>query len=325
MKKVYICRYAYNGKRGRREFESFDGAFAFIGERLFSKFDFSILINDMKQCRDPYFFSDEFVNDINTIFHDVKYPLPEFLYMCEYCEYSECEKGNWDLDYDEQIEDCHRSCNGCEYHKPCPGKNICDASSCDGNIDILSPHFSISYRIDVKKPDYSYDCEIIHRKPPYKNLHVKINRIMKYSPNEYPFLFLLAVSDEPHLQEEIIRIIKKRYHNHIGREAAKTHLTNLQNLGFIIKTENGYVLNRDASNCPSEISAVSAGHSCYALLVLKVLDANPKKQQQIADEIESKYGIRIERKAIGRHLQNLMNFDFGVNRVSGGYCIPESK
>lgn len=61
--------------------------------------------------------------------------------------------------------------------------------------------------------------------------------------------------------------------------------------------------------------------SAYPLLVLKTLEDSdrPMSQRDIELYIKDEYNVRIERKAIGRHLDMLIALDFDVKKGSKGY------
>lgn len=65
------------------------------------------------------------------------------------------------------------------------------------------------------------------------------------------------------------------------------------------------------------------GTSAYPLMVLKVLTAEPRTQDEIIDGVFSRYETRIDRKAVSRHLKLLTELGFNVHRNKDGYFIPE--
>jgi hypothetical protein len=60
------------------------------------------------------------------------------------------------------------------------------------------------------------------------------------------------------------------------------------------------------------------GTSAYPFLVWNTLEEIPQTHEQLAAKIRERYGVKIERKAVGRHLRLLKDMNFGVKRCKEG-------
>ncbi len=76
----------------------------------------------------------------------------------------------------------------------------------------------------------------------------------------------------------------------------------------------------------SIVSYTDYGTGAYPLMVWKTLQEKPKTQNQIANAILEKWGMAIDRKTVGRHLQLLEDLGFPVQVCAQGYyCGGKSR
>ena len=65
------------------------------------------------------------------------------------------------------------------------------------------------------------------------------------------------------------------------------------------------------------------GTSAYPLMICKVLNGTPKTQTVIIQAVQEKYGTKIDRKAVSRHLELLGALGFRVQKRKDGYYLGE--
>jgi hypothetical protein len=65
------------------------------------------------------------------------------------------------------------------------------------------------------------------------------------------------------------------------------------------------------------------GPSAYPLMICKVLNGTPKTQTVIIQAVQEKYGTKIDRKAVSRHLELLGALGFRVQKRKDGYYLGE--
>lgn len=130
-------------------------------------------------------------------------------------------------------------------------------------------------------------------------------------------MVLFALREYPQTQEQIIRTILETWDTTIERKAVGRHLQLLQDLGFPVQHRpEGYLL--DGEPCTPDTD-ICYGPSAYPLLILQVLDGTPKQQAQIIREIQAKYGSKIGRTALCRHLALLQTFGISIQKTKIGY------
>ena len=151
------------------------------------------------------------------------------------------------------------------------------------------------------------------------NIHVVDHK--NYGTSAYPLLALFSLREEPATQGEIVRTILETWDTVIDRKAVGRHLQLLQDLGFPVQHgRDGYY--RDGEK-QMPTAGVKYGPSAYPLLILQVLDGTPKTQTAIIKEIQEKYGAKIDRKAVCRHLELLEALGVPIEHDPNGYYIKE--
>ena len=140
-----------------------------------------------------------------------------------------------------------------------------------------------------------------------KALSISIFPYTDYGTSAYPLMVLLALRKTPQTQSMIAQEIRDSWDTDIDRKSVGRHLQLLQDLGYPVQhCAEGYYLDGE----PGEPNAyIQFKPSAYPLMVLQVLNSTPKKQADIIREIEEKFGIKIGRKAVARHLELIQAMD----------------
>ena len=156
-----------------------------------------------------------------------------------------------------------------------------------------------------------------------KGLSIRIYSRTDYGTSAYPLMVLFALREEPATQDQIAHRIRETWDTIIDRKAIGRHLELLKTLGYPIQHGvEGYYYS-------GEILVPSADAkwtpSAYPLMVLEVLDVEPQTQNEIVQSVQEKYGIKMDRKAVGRHLELLKAIGFNLLQkcASGYYLDPE--
>lgn len=156
-----------------------------------------------------------------------------------------------------------------------------------------------------------------------KGLSIRIYSRVDYGTSAYPLMVLFALRKEPATQEQVARRIRETWDTIIDRKAIGRHLELLKALGYPVQHgAEGYY-------CSGDILVPSADvkwtPSAYPLMVLEVLDVEPQTQNEIVQAVQEKYGIKVDRKAVGRHLALLkaLGFDMLQKCTCGYYLDPE--
>lgn len=134
-------------------------------------------------------------------------------------------------------------------------------------------------------------------------VEIRITEHINYGSSAYPLMVLFALREEPATQNQIARRILEIWETVIDRKAIGRHLQLLQDLGLPVQHgPEGYYYDGDLGTPKSDVKFTP---SAYPLLILQVLDSIPKTQTAIIKEIQEKYGAKIDRKAVVRHLELL--------------------
>lgn len=134
-------------------------------------------------------------------------------------------------------------------------------------------------------------------------VEIRITEHINYGTSAYPLMVLFALREEPATQNQIARRILEIWETVIDRKAIGRHLQLLQDLGLPVQHgPEGYYYDGDLGTPKSDVKFTP---SAYPLLTLQVLDSIPKTQTAIIKEIQEKYGAKIDRKAVVRHLELL--------------------
>lgn len=128
-----------------------------------------------------------------------------------------------------------------------------------------------------------------------------------------------ALREYPQTQAQIAGTIDEIWNTVIDRKAIGRHLQLLQDLGFPVQHRpEGYY--RDGEPCAPK-AGIQYRPSAYPLLILQVLDGTPKTKTAIMQAVQEQYGAKIDRKAVGRHLELLDAFEYNIQKCDDGYYI----
>lgn len=148
-------------------------------------------------------------------------------------------------------------------------------------------------------------------------LSIRIDSYMDYGTSAYPLMVLFALRKEPATQKQIARRIREIWETVIDRKAVGRHLQLLQDLGLPVQHgQEGYYYDGDPGGPKLDVRFTP---SAYPLLILQVLDDTPKTKTAIIQAVQEKYGAKIDRKAVGRHLELLEALGLHVKKSAEGY------
>ena len=150
-------------------------------------------------------------------------------------------------------------------------------------------------------------------------MEVQIRRGVDYGTSAYPLLVLLALREEPVTRRELINRIADCWDTYLDRKAVARHLQLLMNMGYPVQCDKGEYCYK--GECTSPKADMKFTPNTYPLMVLEVLNDTPKTIDAIVQEIYNQYGVKIDRKAVRRHLALLQALGFKVERAKGGYMI----
>lgn len=154
-----------------------------------------------------------------------------------------------------------------------------------------------------------------------KALSVTICPRTEYGTSAYPLMVWDALRKEPKTQQQIIRTISEVWDTKIERKAVGRNLELLKNLGYPVQhNPDGYYWGGDFCE---PVAGAKFSSSAYPMMILQVLDAMPKTQTAIIQAVQEKYGVKIDRKAVSRHLELLAALRFRVKKSKDGYSLGE--
>ena len=183
--------------------------------------------------------------------------------------------------------------------------------------------------VTTKQSGDSYEFEFRYNYPEDYNgngvteLSIKIELKTDYGTSAYPLMVLFALREEPATQEQIACRIRETWETVIDRKAIGRHLELLKALGYPVQHgAEGYYYSGDILVPSADVKWTPGA---YPLMVLEVLDVEPQTQNEIVQAVQEKYGIKVDRKAVGRHLALLkaLGFDILQKCKSGYYLDPK--
>lgn len=164
---------------------------------------------------------------------------------------------------------------------------------------------------------YEHPAEITTNR--LNSVRIQIDEHINYGTSAYPLMVWAVLREEPQTQEQSIRSIWQQYDTVIDRKAVGHHLQLLQDLGFPVqRSQDGYY--RGGEPCDPK-AGIQYGTSAYPLMILQVLDGTPQTQQEIIQKVYQRYGTKIDRKAVSRHLNLLKELGFRVEKSQKGYYM----
>lgn len=154
-----------------------------------------------------------------------------------------------------------------------------------------------------------------------KGMSIRIYSEIDYGTSAYPLMILRVLSDTPKTQDQIIQSIWEWYDKKIDRKAVGRHLKLLQDMGFPVQhSPEGYYISSEFREPEQNIKY---GTSAYPLMVSQVLGKTPQTKTAIIHAVQQKYGTKIDRKAVGRHLELLDALGYNIQKCEDGYFITE--
>ena len=180
--------------------------------------------------------------------------------------------------------------------------------------------------VTAKQNRDSYEFEFRYNYPEEYNgdgvreLNIKMELKPGYGTSAYPLMVLFALREEPATQNQIARRILEIWETVIDRKAIGRHLQLLQDLGLPVQHRpEGYCYDGTPGEPKPNIKFTS---SAYPLLILQVLNGTPKTQTAIIKQIQGKYGTKIDRKTVVRHLELLKALGFDLlKKGKDGYYL----
>lgn len=178
---------------------------------------------------------------------------------------------------------------------------------------------------DVKGGDYTfnfwYEAPDEATGNGAKELSITISSHMDYGTSAYPLMVLFALRDYPQTQERIARTISETWDISIDRKAIGRHLQLLQDMGYPVQHGlDGYYYDGE-TQAPK--TGIKYSPSAYPLLILQVLDKTPQTKAGIIRAVQNQYDTKIDRKAVGRHLELLHALGYHIQECADGYYINE--
>lgn len=167
--------------------------------------------------------------------------------------------------------------------------------------------------------DFAYKNPVEITPTRVNSVRIQIDEHINYGTSAYPLMVWGVLQEEPQTQEQIIRSIWQQYHTVIDRKAIGRHLKLLENLGFpVLHNSEGYYRGGAFREPKAD---VKYGSSAYPLLILQELDHTPKTQTAIVQSIQEKFGSKIDRKAVRRHLELLEALGLYIEKCEDGYYL----
>lgn len=150
---------------------------------------------------------------------------------------------------------------------------------------------------------------------------IRMDERIHYGTSAYPLMVWRVLQEEPQTLDQIIYRIWEQYDEKIDRKAVGRHLNLLEKLGYPVQhSRKGYCRWGAFRNPEPD---VHYSPNAYPLLVLQVLDKTPKMQAEIIQAIQEKYGVTMDRKAVGRHLALLEALGYRIEKGKCGASVRD--
>lgn len=190
---------------------------------------------------------------------------------------------------------------------------VCDAApKLHTNLvldDIYNAHYYFNFWYDAPKKAAGNGV---------KELVIRIDSVVDYGTSAYPLLVLLALREYPQNQGRLLRTIKEIWGTVLDRKAVGRHLQLLVDMGYPVQHGPEGYWYEGQRQAPKDGMCFTP--NVYPLLILEVLDGIPQSQTAIAQAVLEQYGIKIDRKAIKRHLDLLGELGFRIKKSKAGYA-----
>lgn len=297
MKTEWICRWQYIP--GRKEhcetYDTLDGARRAMAKVLTDAVDLSGYIRMLREeegedCNSSADFLEKFLKDL--IIPQSEEEIPPHLDIPDHCVLviDPCEGFRW------------------EYaRRECPSLTVSHVYyGSDGHPFIV---------------DFMYESPVEIKPDRVNAVWIQMEERINYGTSAYPLMVWYALREEPKTQKQITKSVQKQFGSAIDRKAVGRHLQLLENLGYPVQAgPAGYFRGGEKRQPRTDIRYTA---SAYPLLVLQVLDETPKTKAAIIRAVQEKFGPKINRKAVGRHLELLKAFGHEIQKTDDGYCISK--
>ena len=152
-----------------------------------------------------------------------------------------------------------------------------------------------------------------------EGMNIKIIPCINFGNSAHPLMVWLSLGDTPQNQDQLSQRILNVYGTAIERKAIGRHLKLLKTLGFPVQHSREGYYTSGAFSTPE--SGTKYGTSAYPLMIYRVLDSTPRPQAAIAQTVYAQFGVKMERKAVGRHLHLLEALWVNIQKNNAGYFI----
>ncbi len=158
--------------------------------------------------------------------------------------------------------------------------------------------------------DFAYENPVEITPNRVNSVRIQIDEHIDYGKSAYPLMVWNALTEEPQTCEQLIDSIWQQYNTVIERKAVGRHLKLLENLGFpLLHNLEGYYRSGEFREHRTD---VEYRPGAYPLMIALVLDGTPKTQAAIIQSVQEKFGTKIGRKAVSRHMELLKALHFQV-------------
>lgn len=169
--------------------------------------------------------------------------------------------------------------------------------------------------------DFGYQNPAEIKQNRVNTVRIQIDEHISYGTSSYPLMVWSVLCGEPQTQDQIAKTIRERFETAIDRKAIGRHLHLLEDLGYPVqKCAEGYFCGGENREPQTDIKYTA---SAYPLLILQVLDDTPKTKAAIIQAVQEKFGAKIDRKAVGRHLELLDALKYNIQKSNNGYYISK--
>lgn len=157
--------------------------------------------------------------------------------------------------------------------------------------------------------------------PGVKSLSISIVSYIEYGTSAYPLMVWKVLQEKPQTQKQLAKAILHKWGVPIERKAVGRHLQLLETLGYPVEVcETGYYCGEKSHPPKTDIRYTP---SAYPLLILKVLSHTPQTKAAIIRAVQERFGAKIDRKAVGRHLELLDAFGYHIHACDEGYSLEK--
>jgi hypothetical protein len=133
----------------------------------------------------------------------------------------------------------------------------------------------------------------------------------EFTQTAYPVMVLRALETGYKEYDDIQKYILGQYSKYISTKTIYRHIKLIESLGFKIIDKSPYVI-WPGDRKPIVSDNKNFGNAAYPLMILVALQSECKFYEGIIEKVDLIYKTRIERKAIGRHLELLGEIGYHI-------------